>query len=350
MPPPARWSTVLPARSALNPPIDPSAGGNPTLLRDGGANGAAYVHNTGGASYSELLIAYGDRLDAPMTFDPAAGICIVQRLRLCRQRDRLVREACASRPTTAADTKEALAARTAEALSNDTGVNVDMEMSLLLDLEHTYQASARMMKTVDDMLDALLRGGGISHESDLRFLGRHLAMPCAIRRCACRPIWSRRRRKSTTGKVADVGLTLGGRTSQSVTFSRDLDRLNGIVDSNALVAARLTSTQDFARPALRRRAELPLGADQLPYPAIPDSVTQSPARRAAAADLDPQHQRERRISVRRHQHRRQADQRLSRRLAHRPRPPSTPPSSPISASARTTRPRPTSPPPRWTIS
>ncbi|TIW84821.1 MAG: hypothetical protein E5V59_30850, partial [Mesorhizobium sp.] len=46
------------------------------------------------------------------------------------------------------------------ALSNATGVNVDQEMSLLLDLEHTYQASARMMKTVDDMMAALLNAVG----------------------------------------------------------------------------------------------------------------------------------------------------------------------------------------------
>ncbi|MFK0687796.1 flagellar hook-associated family protein [Mesorhizobium sp. IMUNJ 23033] len=51
-------------------------------------------------------------------------------------------------------------------------------------------------------------------------------------------------KESSTGQVADVGLALGGRTTQAVTFSRDLDRLNGIIDSNALVAARLTSTQD----------------------------------------------------------------------------------------------------------
>ncbi|CDX11420.1 Flagellar hook-associated protein FlgL [Mesorhizobium sp. ORS 3324] len=50
--------------------------------------------------------------------------------------------------------------------------------------------------------------------------------------------------ESQTGKVADVGLALGGRTTQAVTFQRDLDRLNGIVDSNALVAARLASTQN----------------------------------------------------------------------------------------------------------
>lgn len=47
----------------------------------------------------------------------------------------------------------------------------------------------------------------------------------------------------STGKFADVGLALGVRTAQSVSFTRDLERLNGIVDSNALVSSRLSSTQ-----------------------------------------------------------------------------------------------------------
>jgi len=46
-----------------------------------------------------------------------------------------------------------------------------------------------------------------------------------------------------TSRVADLGLALGARTTQSVNFNRDVDRLNAIVDSNALVAARLSSTQ-----------------------------------------------------------------------------------------------------------
>lgn len=46
-----------------------------------------------------------------------------------------------------------------------------------------------------------------------------------------------------TGKVADTGLALGAQTAQVVSFARDLDRLNGIVDSNALVTARLSATQ-----------------------------------------------------------------------------------------------------------
>src|SRR5690606_17212419 len=46
-----------------------------------------------------------------------------------------------------------------------------------------------------------------------------------------------------TGKVADTGLALGAQTAQVISFTRDFDRLNGIVDSNALVSSRLSATQ-----------------------------------------------------------------------------------------------------------
>jgi flagellar hook-associated protein 3 FlgL len=50
-------------------------------------------------------------------------------------------------------------------------------------------------------------------------------------------------KEMTTLKVADTGLALGTRASQSVNFHRDLDRLNTIIDSNGLVASRLGTTQ-----------------------------------------------------------------------------------------------------------
>ncbi|WFP65182.1 flagellar hook-associated protein FlgK [Mesorhizobium sp. WSM4904] len=145
---------------SVNAAFDPSAGGNPSLLRDGGANGAAYISNTGGASYSDLLIAYGNRLDQPMAFDTSAGITVSSSVSDYAANAIGWFEGVRQQASTNADAKEALATRTAEALSNDTGVNVDQEMSLLLDLEHTYQASARMMKTVSDMLDSLLSAVG----------------------------------------------------------------------------------------------------------------------------------------------------------------------------------------------
>ncbi|MBX3582152.1 MAG: flagellar hook-associated protein FlgK [Rhizobiaceae bacterium] len=145
----------------LNPAIDSAQGGNPELLRDGGANGAGYVHNTSGnAAYSSLLLSYGDRLEAPMVFDPSTGLETSSTLGDYSTASIGWFDGLRKAASTAADTKEALAVRTAEALSNETGVNIDQEMSLLLDLEHSYEASSRLIRTVDEMFAALLGAVG----------------------------------------------------------------------------------------------------------------------------------------------------------------------------------------------
>ncbi|MFU0505464.1 flagellar hook-associated family protein [Pseudaminobacter sp. NGMCC 1.201702] len=50
-------------------------------------------------------------------------------------------------------------------------------------------------------------------------------------------------KESNTGFVADKGLALGTRTTQSISFMRELDRMKNIVDTNALAASRLSVTQ-----------------------------------------------------------------------------------------------------------
>jgi flagellar hook-associated protein 1 FlgK len=95
-----------------------------------------------------------------MTFDPAAGITASVGVTGYAANSIGWFEGVRQQASTAADAKEALANRTAEALSNATGVNVDTEMSLLLDLEHTYQASARILTSVNQMLDALMAAVG----------------------------------------------------------------------------------------------------------------------------------------------------------------------------------------------
>jgi flagellar hook-associated protein 1 FlgK len=150
-------STGLAGTIALNPLFDSDAGGNPSRLRDGGANGAAYVHNTSGdASFSDLLNSYYDKLEAPIPFDPDAGITTTQSVAAYSASAVGWFEGVRQAASDAADTKEALATRTAETLSNATGVNVDTELSLLIDLENTYQASARLISAVDEMLAALM--------------------------------------------------------------------------------------------------------------------------------------------------------------------------------------------------
>lgn len=145
----------------LNAAFDSGAGGNPELLRDGGANGAGYIANTAGvASYTSLLLTYADRLDTPMAFDTSAGVGTGVSLANYAANSVGWFEGARKDASTAAGNKEALAARTAEALSNATGVNVDSEMSLLLDLEHSYQASSRLIKAVDDMFNLLFAAAG----------------------------------------------------------------------------------------------------------------------------------------------------------------------------------------------
>ncbi|WP_187968128.1 flagellar hook-associated family protein [Aquibium microcysteis] len=47
-----------------------------------------------------------------------------------------------------------------------------------------------------------------------------------------------------TGKVADLGLSIGVRSGKAVTLSRDIVRMETIVGTNALVSSRLTATQN----------------------------------------------------------------------------------------------------------
>lgn len=161
MPPSGTLVDGLAGSIRVNAAFDSSVGGNPQLLRDGGANGAAYVANPGGApGYAELLIGYSDRLDTPMAFDPAAGIGTSMAVTALSTTAIGWFEGVRQGASTALESKEALSARIAEALSNETGVNIDSEMSLLLELENAYQATSRLLKAVDDMMAALLAAVG----------------------------------------------------------------------------------------------------------------------------------------------------------------------------------------------
>ncbi|MCR8531224.1 flagellar basal body rod C-terminal domain-containing protein, partial [Escherichia coli] len=50
--------------------------------------------------------------------------------------------------------------RSNAALSNVSGVNMDDEMSLMLQVERTYSASSKIISTVDQMLQSLLAAVG----------------------------------------------------------------------------------------------------------------------------------------------------------------------------------------------
>jgi len=61
-------------------------------------------------------------------------------------------------------------------------------------------------------------------------------------------------KESSSGRHADIGLTLGGTTGRTIGLRDQYNRLNGIIDTNALVSARLETSQK-ALDGMRETAE-----------------------------------------------------------------------------------------------
>lgn len=142
---------------SVNGLFDPDVGGDPELLRDGGANGAAYVANAAGtAGYADNLISYLEAMSAPIATDISAGIAGTYSIAGYADSSLGWLESLRSRAADAADSKAALHERLNNALLSQTGVNIDEEMAILIDLEQAYQASARIVQAVDEMMQSLL--------------------------------------------------------------------------------------------------------------------------------------------------------------------------------------------------
>jgi flagellar hook-associated protein 1 len=157
LPPSGSVTTGMASSITVNAAFDPAFGGSMMLLRDGGANGVAYVENlNGAASFADRLIGFGIQMETPMSFDPAIVIGgSVSLLSYSSQASGWL-DGLRSDASAAATAKDALSARLTEKLSDATGVNIDEEMAQLVELEHSYEASSRIIKAVDEMLASLL--------------------------------------------------------------------------------------------------------------------------------------------------------------------------------------------------
>ncbi len=162
MPAGATISVGLAGTIAVAASVDPAQGGNPNLLRDGAISGnAAYQYNTSGnAGYSTRLQQLIGNMDATQPFDTAAQ---------GKPSGSVIDFASSSASWIESQRKAAddsvqyqntLLDRSTAALSNVSGVNMDDEMSLMLQVERTYSASSKIISTVDEMLKSLLAAVG----------------------------------------------------------------------------------------------------------------------------------------------------------------------------------------------
>ncbi len=152
--PTSQQTTGLAENLAINASFDPSSGGSVTALRDG----ASVNYNTGSdAAYSGRLQQLTTALAATRTFDGHSGGAASGTLATYAASSVSWLEASRQTSTSALATNTANVSATTTALSNATGVNLDDQMSQMLDVEHAYQASAQLMNTVNTMYTALLQ-------------------------------------------------------------------------------------------------------------------------------------------------------------------------------------------------
>ncbi len=147
---------------AVNANVDPAKGGSLARLRDGGISdpgNPAYVYNpTGAAGFPDRLGEMLGELQASRGFDPAAGLGSDAALGSFATSSVGWLEAARQQAVGNAEYHTTLLVRASDALSHATGVNLDDEMSLLLELERSYQASAKLLASVDAMLASFIAG------------------------------------------------------------------------------------------------------------------------------------------------------------------------------------------------
>lgn len=160
----ATLSAGLAGDIQINANVDPDQGGELDLLRDGGISDPLdpdYTYNTEGyAGFSERLQEMLDNMDEPRVFDAGVELDPTDSLTGFAASSVSWLEAQRQTVTSDLEVQSVIVSRTAESLSNTTGVNIDEEMTQLLDIERAYAAAAKLISAVDNMLDDLLTAAG----------------------------------------------------------------------------------------------------------------------------------------------------------------------------------------------
>jgi flagellar hook-associated protein 1 FlgK len=148
----------LAGQIAVASAVDPSQGGSLNRIRDGGINGSATVQNTTGASgYNTLIQSDIAALGATRTFPSGTGLGTSNSVTGQAAASASWLDAEYQSASNNATYQSTLSTQASQALSNATGVNIDQQMTQMLDLENSYQASAKIIATIGTMFNALLQ-------------------------------------------------------------------------------------------------------------------------------------------------------------------------------------------------
>jgi flagellar hook-associated protein 1 FlgK len=144
--------------------IDPtkSATGKFENIRDGGINGAAYRYNPkpDNTAFSGRLYGLVGEMTKERTFDKTLGLGETVSLQEFAQGSASWVESSRQSADQSLDYRNTLLGHASEALSNATDVNEDDETALMLQLEKSYSASAKLISVIDQMIKTLLNAVG----------------------------------------------------------------------------------------------------------------------------------------------------------------------------------------------
>jgi flagellar hook-associated protein 1 FlgK len=139
--------------------VNPTVVTNPYLIRDGGINGANYVYNAGSpppAGYNGRILALTSAIAANRPFDASAGLDTTANITGFASGA----DGWLSAERQAADSDyeftSVLYERATDSLNKVAGINVQEEYLVMLELERGYQASTKLIATIDSMFESLL--------------------------------------------------------------------------------------------------------------------------------------------------------------------------------------------------
>ncbi|WP_319411808.1 flagellar hook-associated protein FlgK [uncultured Cohaesibacter sp.] len=112
------------------------------------------------ASYGDRIQDLLGNLDQSMTFDLETGVDTTATLSDFAASSVSWLEAARQNANNTAENQSITLNRVTESFSNATGVNIDEEMQSMLEIERSYTATAKLISTIDEMLDQLLEIAG----------------------------------------------------------------------------------------------------------------------------------------------------------------------------------------------
>lgn len=150
----------LAAALRVNPNVGPLAGGA-ILFRDGMLGNPAnsgYNHNDfGQAGFSARIEELTQAIDIPQAFDVLSQLAGNQSLLSFSNSSIGWLNEVAMHANQEKTEKLTMSGHIAAALNADTGVNLDEEMEKMLEIEHAYHATAKLISRIDQMIQSLLQ-------------------------------------------------------------------------------------------------------------------------------------------------------------------------------------------------